>query len=457
MKKVLAITLILFIIAGYVPKVSAAAPDTKLPEVTFATPPKVKYTTSDFVSIFVGAANYKGKVEYKLVVYNATLKKSSVIFPNPINQDYSISGSGKKSITGETAYYVYYRASKYGAGTCYLYAYVRRVGSKVKYDSYVVSKPFEVIQGENLTNKPTTPQTVETKPIVTGVDLRPHIPDNWGGQVIISKNKDTYITDAQITANTDLYLGFAFGNKGNTTISTGITHEIYIDGVKKKDFEYTKEVVPDCYYWYCNVPIGSLSEGSHTIKVVADSGLKIAETDENNNFYEIVITVVPDDPARIKTIDDLEDYLNKNFKELETPMGKWTFETEIKENSSSIFPEDLWLMTDYVGLSPYDIRYSIKYTQQQKDETVMLLKDFQTRIANVVMMAFPSKKVRGGFYSWYYKYKYIREGYVATTFLSWTNYTGDYAFGNLFDASSDRYNNTQITYFHFVKGDDYEF
>ncbi len=127
--------------------------------------------------------------------------------------------------------------------------------------------------------------------------------------------------------------------------------------------------------------------------------------------------------VKIESIKDLENYYNKAYSALDTPMGIWRFEYKIDKNTSSIFRHDYWIQVDWSGCSPYEIEYSIEYTNEEKGETIELLKNFQEDIAKIAFSYFPDKKFTGGFYSSYYKYPNLKVGYNSIRFLTWVNYT----------------------------------
>lgn len=150
------------------------------------------------------------------------------------------------------------------------------------------------------------------------------------------------------------------------------------------------------------------------------------------------------------TKDDLQKYLNNNYYQLDTPMGKWNFKNTIYENDDSTFQYDYWIKTNWSGVNIYDIKHSIKYTEEEKGKTIQLLKDYQEKIANIAMSAFTDKKIRGGFYHGYYEYPYLEVGYKSIGFFSWNNYSRTSIIGDYYDST--------ITEFHWDNTyDDYEF
>ena len=121
-------------------------------------------------------------------------------------------------------------------------------------------------------------------------------------------------------------------------------------------------------------------------------------------------------------IDEFVRYLNQTYAKVETPMGTEELSFDYHVNTSSFWGYDYWLQTDWYGVSPYDIQYSILYSDEQKAETIRILSDVQKLVARDAAICLPGKKVEGGYYTGFYEYPTLKVGYGSTTFLSWRNY-----------------------------------
>lgn len=164
-----------------------------------------------------------------------------------------------------------------------------------------------------------------------------------------------------------------------------------------------------------------------------------------------------DKKLNIKTTKSLLNYYNTKMKTLDTPMGKWQFEFDIMDNDSATMPYDFWIQTEWTKskISPYDIEYSLKYTDEQKVETKKLLQDFQMKVAETAMYYFPDKKIQGGYYWGYYRYPTLRVDYQTVRFFSWSNFGFDME--KILD-SSGLYHKTKLDVFRWIpKHDDYDF
>lgn len=196
----------------------------------------------------------------------------------------------------------------------------------------------------------------------------------------------------------------------------------------------------------------AIATGTATITCAANDGSGKSTT----SIIKVIDAKVTSNKSII-TIADLEKHLNSKFSNLNTPIGNLKFQFHILKNDISFFPYDFWIQTDYGDIknskydidffSPFDLKYSIDISESDKEETKELLRNYQQNVAAEAMKYFPDKKIKGGFYTGFYKYRYIHEGYTSIDFLSWKNYS---------DGSD--YADTRVTAFQWDdKYDDYDF
>ena len=164
------------------------------------------------------------------------------------------------------------------------------------------------------------------------------------------------------------------------------------------------------------------------------------------------------DSLQPMSVNEFERYLNYTDSSVKTPMGEWKLEHSCFENDSSLVPYDYWIQTDWSyihwedSFSPYDIEYSLKYTEEEKQKTKEILRNIQINIAKDAEKCFPGKKMEGGFHHGYYKYPLIGEGYERTCFLTWRNYESGYSW------EIDQYHNSYLDSFRWDPiVDDYDF
>ncbi len=153
----------------------------------------------------------------------------------------------------------------------------------------------------------------------------------------------------------------------------------------------------------------------------------------------------------VSGVSELLSYLQENYSRIETPAGTWLLTFNITENDSSIFTTDYYLYIDWnpvQGLDPYELKYSIKISDEDRIKTMEILTQLQKEIASVAFQALPDKKIEGAFYSGFYKYPHLKVGYESIRFLTWTNYEPYYG----------DYEDSKITGFHWYgSNDDYDF
>lgn len=155
----------------------------------------------------------------------------------------------------------------------------------------------------------------------------------------------------------------------------------------------------------------------------------------------------------MKTINDLQDYLNYTYKSIDSPISKLNFEYTIEQNDYDLYPYDLRIKTKWNPLefSPFDLEHSIKISDEDKKKTIDLLKDLQRRMASDCIRYCSGKKIEGGFFDYGYEYPNIHAGYYTIPFLTWINYDYDVV-------NASNYNNTHVTNFQwFNLYDDYNF
>ncbi|ABX42979.1 Ig-like domain-containing protein [Lachnoclostridium phytofermentans] len=120
----------------------------------------------------------------------------------------------------------------------------------------------------------------------------------------------------------------------------------------------------------------------------------------------------------------IENLLKEKFPSITTPMGTLKLIHTVRINDYDSYPYDIEIKTDWSGdFSPfYDPIHSIKYSDIEKQETINQLRQAQIDIYNFFHQYYPDKKVTGGYYWGYYKYRYIQAGYDSVKFMNWTNY-----------------------------------
>ncbi|MCY6369320.1 tetratricopeptide repeat protein [Clostridium ganghwense] len=190
-----------------------------------------------------------------------------------------------------------------------------------------------------------------------------------------------------------------------------------------------------------------------------------------------------EEEKRISTPGKLEKHLRKNFSELDTPLGKCKFTYNVSTitfydgNGTNLTPYDFRIEINWFNFSPSDIDSSKNLSAEQKQQTKDMLRDFQKKVADEALKAFPNKKIRGGFFRDIIDKRDIEIAldnaedldevlsiidnvdsenpmtvteYSNIQFLTWQNFEST--------TGSSKYDDNKITKFHwYPKDDDYKF
>ena len=163
-------------------------------------------------------------------------------------------------------------------------------------------------------------------------DLRPYTPSGWSYPLVASAYSSSRTHTSTFLDTDTIYVSWA-ATYENATWSASFTSALYIDGVQKTTWN-TTSLQPGEYTYVGGYSIGKLSAGTHTIKIVIDSGYAISESNESNNTYSWTITVTSPKP-------DLRPY---------TPSG-WSYPLVTSAYSSSRTHASTFLDTDTIYVS----------------------------------------------------------------------------------------------------------
>ena len=133
----------------------------------------------------------------------------------------------------------------------------------------------------------TTP-TEPTKPV-----LEPYTPEEWSAPIVFSKGSDS--TSAESTSfktSDDIYVKIAVGTVDESVVEP-FRVSVYVNGdlYWSEDYDGLEK---DYYLYVTGIYIGTLGEGTYTVKMVIDSGGDMSEVKEDN-VYTRTLTV--EDPA----------------------------------------------------------------------------------------------------------------------------------------------------------------
>ena len=114
-------------------------------------------------------------------------------------------------------------------------------------------------------------------------NLRPYAPPGWDYPVVPSRVSGTHSVDT-LYGNRPTYVDWAVLNDSSVAISGAFQTSLYIDGVLVTS--WTKSGLSTNSYAYIEDHVQTLPAGTHTLRLVADSGGNVNEANENDNVFE---------------------------------------------------------------------------------------------------------------------------------------------------------------------------
>lgn len=122
-------------------------------------------------------------------------------------------------------------------------------------------------------------------------NLTPYQPQGWSDKVVVSNMSGTSSDSSPLLSTDTLYVDWAVTNNGSASTTVRFNTVLYVDGVAQASWYDDPPFDPNHYIYISDHSIGSLSEGAHTIQIVADSPSAISESDESDNQYTKTIQV----------------------------------------------------------------------------------------------------------------------------------------------------------------------
>lgn len=121
-------------------------------------------------------------------------------------------------------------------------------------------------------------------------NLLPYQPSGWSDKIVVSTAPSSTTDSSPLTTADTLYVDWAVANLGSAE-SGSFSVALYVDGALK--FTWNTSLPAPSYTQVVGQPIGTLSAGTHTLEIVADSGNTVTEGNEGDNSYTKTITVSP--------------------------------------------------------------------------------------------------------------------------------------------------------------------
>ena len=118
-------------------------------------------------------------------------------------------------------------------------------------------------------------------------NLKPFQPEGWSDALVISDR----LGNEALQASDRLYVDFAVINSGGSPVTVPFRINLFVDDRLRESFDVFPPLDPQVYRFLEDYPIGRLDPGIHTVRVVADAGETVLESDEADNEYIRTILV----------------------------------------------------------------------------------------------------------------------------------------------------------------------
>lgn len=121
-------------------------------------------------------------------------------------------------------------------------------------------------------------------------NLTPAQPKGWSDSIVVSRRQRTRV-DSSLTASDNVFVDFAVINSGDSPVTESFQINLLVNGQLWESFQVPAPLEPKVYRFREDFPIGRLGIGTHTIRIVADAGDTVAESNESDNDYTKTIFV----------------------------------------------------------------------------------------------------------------------------------------------------------------------
>jgi len=123
-------------------------------------------------------------------------------------------------------------------------------------------------------------------------NLAPWNPPTWSAPIVVSTTTGTSTDSATLRSTDTLYVDWGVANSGNVATSAIYYTCLYVDGTYWTAWFTNPPHAPSTYVSIYDFNMGSLTAGTHTVRIVADCTGAIAESNEQDNGYLKTINVV---------------------------------------------------------------------------------------------------------------------------------------------------------------------
>ena len=125
-------------------------------------------------------------------------------------------------------------------------------------------------------------------------NLKPYRPEGWSEAIVVSTRQGDHLNARRLTSTDPLYVDFAVINSGGSPVRTPFRIDLYLDGALWDSFDVPAGLAPRAYRFQEDYLIRRLAPGTHTLRIVADGGGAVSESDESDNDYTRTLIVAGD-------------------------------------------------------------------------------------------------------------------------------------------------------------------
>ena len=125
-------------------------------------------------------------------------------------------------------------------------------------------------------------------------NLKPYQPEGWSDLLVVSTRQGDHRNASRLTSTDPLYVDFAVINAGGSPARAPFRIDLYLDGVLWESFDVPAPLDPLAYRFREDYLIRRLAPGTHTLRLVADGGGAVAESNESDNDYTRTLIVAGD-------------------------------------------------------------------------------------------------------------------------------------------------------------------
>jgi CARDB protein len=117
-------------------------------------------------------------------------------------------------------------------------------------------------------------------------------PAGWSDKLVVSSQQGTQTDSNPLTDAQTLYVSWAVINNGDASTTATFTTELYVDGTLQTFWTSSPPLDASFYSFVTDYALGPLSQGTHTLTLKTDTTSAINESNEQDNVYTRMITVV---------------------------------------------------------------------------------------------------------------------------------------------------------------------